>query len=57
MVGLKDKGVGALYLGSAETPFSLKDDDNRLRGEVRASGIYLREDGSTGALQQVDLAV
>jgi hypothetical protein len=57
MVGLKDKGVGALYLGSAETPFSLKDDDNRLRGEVRASGIYLREDGSTGTLQQVDLAV
>jgi hypothetical protein len=57
LVGLKDKGVGALYLGSTETPFSLKDDDNRLRGEVRASGIYLREDGSAGTLQQVDLAV
>lgn len=57
LVSLKDKGVGALYLGSIETPFSLKDDDNRLRGEVRASGIYLREDGGAGTLQQVDLAV
>lgn len=54
---LKACGVGALYLGAAETPFALKDEGNRLRGEVRASGIYLREDGRAGTLQQVDLAV
>lgn len=57
LLGLKEKGVGAIYLGSTETPFSLKDDDNRSRGEVRASGVYLREDGGAGTLQQVDLAV
>jgi len=57
LVSLKDKGVGALYLGSAATPFALKDEDNRLRGQVRASGIYLREDGGAGTLQQIDLAV
>lgn len=54
---LRDKGVGALYLGSAETPFSLTDSDNRPLAQIRASGIYLCEDGSVGTLQQVDLAV
>lgn len=54
---LKERGVGALYLGSAETPFALKDEDNRLRGQVRASGVYLSENGAAGTLQQVDLAV
>jgi hypothetical protein len=57
LTGLREHGVGALYLGSSETPFSLKDDDNRLLGQVRASGIYLNEDGSAGTLQQIDLAV
>ncbi|MFT3848607.1 MAG: hypothetical protein QM739_07950 [Propionivibrio sp.] len=50
-------GVGALYLDSAATPFSLTDSENRLLAEIRASGIYLREDGGVGTLQQVDLAV
>ena len=57
LTGLREHGVGALYLGSSETPFSLKDGDNRLLGLVRASGIYLNENGSAGTLQQIDLAV
>jgi hypothetical protein len=54
---LGDRGVGALYLGAASTPFSLTDGENRLLGQIRASGIYLNEDGSAGSLQQIDLAV
>ena len=54
---LRDKGVGALYLGSTETPFSITNSDNRVLAQIRASGIYLREDGAAGSLQQVDLAV
>ena len=54
---IKDAGVGALYLGSAATPFSLKDGEKGLQGQIRASGIYLAEDGSAGSLQQVDVAV
>jgi hypothetical protein len=54
---LRDKGVGALYLGSVDTPFSLTDNENRLLAQIRASGVYLREDGRAGSLQQVDLAV
>ena len=54
---LRERGVGALYLGSSETPFALKDSDNALLGQVRASGLYLNENGSAGSLQQIDLAV
>lgn len=54
---LQESGVGALYLGSTATPFLLKDDENRLRGQVRSSGVYLHEDGRAGSLQQIDLAV
>lgn len=57
LVSLSERGVGALYLGSIATPFSLKDGDNRLLGQICASGIYLNEDGSAGSLQQIDLAV
>lgn len=54
---LRDKGIGALYLGSTETPFSLTDNENRMLAQIRASGIYLQEDGRAGSLQQIDLAV
>jgi hypothetical protein len=52
---LADSGVGALYLGRTDTPFSLKDDTNSLLGVIRSSGLYLNEDGSSGTLQQVDV--
>lgn len=54
---LAEMNVGALYLGSAETPFALTDWDNARLGYVRASGVYLREDGNVGTMQQIDLAV
>ena len=54
---LRERGVGALYLESVATPFSLTDSENRLLAQIRASGVYLREDGGVGTLQQVDLAV
>lgn len=53
---LDEKGVGAIWLGSTDSRFALKDDANRLLGEIRATGIYLAEDGRAGTVQQVDLA-
>jgi hypothetical protein len=53
----KKAGVGALFLGEVSTPFALKDEGNRLQGQIRSSGIYLAEDGKVGTLQQVDVAV
>lgn len=54
---LAERGVGALWLGSVDSPFALKDSANRLLGEIRASGLWLGEDGRVGYLQQVDLAL
>lgn len=54
---LREKGIGAIYLGSTQTPFALTDADNEKHGYIRASGVYLREDGGVGSVQQVDLAV
>ncbi|ENO87431.1 hypothetical protein [Thauera linaloolentis] len=54
---LAEAGVGAFYLGRADTQFSLKDAANETLGMMRASSIYLREDGSVGTVSQVDLAV
>jgi hypothetical protein len=54
---LKQAGVGAIYLGSQQTPFSLKNADNALLGQVKSSGVFLAENGSAGTVQQVDLAV
>ncbi|MDX9884634.1 hypothetical protein [Thauera sp.] len=54
---LNEAGVGAFYLGRVDTPFSLKDAANDTLGLMRASGIYLREDGGVGTVSQVDLRV
>lgn len=54
---LGEAGVGALYLGRVATPFSLKDAANDTQGLMRASSIYLREDGGVGTVSQVDLRV
>lgn len=51
------RNIGAIYLGSTATPFALKDQDNALQGQIRASGIYLTEAGSSGTVQQLDLMV
>ena len=53
----KAHGVGAIYLGRAETPFDLKDGANQELGVVRSSGIYLAENGGAGSVQQIDLMV
>lgn len=57
LLGLLKLGVGALYLGNTDTQFALKDSHNALQGAIRSSGIYLREDGGMGTLQQIDIAV
>jgi len=55
LVALGQQGVGAIYLGRVSTPFAIKDTDNTLQGQVRASGIFVNENGTVGTIQQVDL--
>jgi hypothetical protein len=54
---LMQSGVGAIYLGNASTEFSLMDRGRQLQGQVRSTGVFLKEDGTPGVLQQIDLAV
>ncbi len=55
LFALGEKGIGALYLGSAATRFSLTDAENSLLGQVQSTGLFVRENGSVGTIQQVDL--
>jgi hypothetical protein len=49
-------GVGALYVGAnVGTQFDLQSGSGESLGQVVASSVYLSENGSPGALQQVDL--
>jgi hypothetical protein len=54
---LQQANVGALSLGRVDTPFDLKDSSNALQGQIRATGIFLQEDGKAGTMQQIDLTV
>ena len=54
---LQEAGVGALYTPSASTPFELRGSQQQSLGTVRASSVYMREDGSAGTVQHVDLSV
>jgi hypothetical protein len=53
---LSSTGVGAIYLGRNSTQFDIRTStDNSLLGQVRSTGIYLRENGTPGTIQQLDL--
>lgn len=54
---LKDKDIGAIYLGSGATPFDIKGEGNQHNGTVRNSGVYFTENGAVGTLQQIDMVV
>ena len=58
LVGLGAAGVGAIYLGSADTEFSLNSkSDNSTNAVIRKSGIFLYENGNVGTIQHVDVAM
>lgn len=57
LLALGQTGVGAIYLGNADTAFSYKDTANQLQGQLQRSGVFLHEDGRAGTVQQIDLAV
>ena len=54
---LKEANVGAIALTYANTPFSLKDANNDLLGQIRSTGVFLKENGGVGTVQKIDIAV
>jgi len=57
LISLKDRGVGAVFLGSLEAPFDLKDETNQLEGRIARHGLFLEEDGTAGTVQELDVRV
>ncbi len=57
LLTLEELGVGAVQLTAQATPFALRTVDNHSLGAVRSSSVYLRENGSAGTVQQIDLSV
>lgn len=57
LAGLKELGIGALYLSNIATGFDFRDTaTNSLSGQLKGTGIYLGENGNVGTMQQIDLA-
>ncbi len=54
LTSLQAAGVGAIFTGAAATPFDLKD-GGAVVGSVAETGLFLREDGTAGTVQHVDL--
>lgn len=58
LIDLKKADVGAIYLGNANTEFSMKSGaEDKTDAIIRKTGIYLKESGGVGTVQHVDLAV
>ncbi|NLY74280.1 MAG: hypothetical protein GX075_03150 [Firmicutes bacterium] len=57
LFALGQKGVGAIYLGNVDARFSVSNRENQLVGQYQKAGIFLREDGTVGTMQQVDFVV
>ena len=57
LIALGRAGVGAIYIGKAASPFDMRDANNELAGRIKSTGFFLREDGSAGTVQQIDLVV
>ena len=57
LLGLGEVGIGAIFLGNTQTPFSIKSDSNELLGEMRKSGFVLFESGKAGVISHIDLSV
>lgn len=54
---LADKNVGAIFLGSISVQFEYKNAQNDSRGEAKRTGVFVKERGMAGTVQQVDLTV
>lgn len=58
LIDLKKADVGAIYLDSANSQFSLKDASNNLNAEIKKTGVYLKESsGAVGTISHVDLVL
>ena len=56
LVGLGEVGIGAIYLNSESSAFTYKTAQNQTLGEMKSSGIFLKENCEVGNISQIDFA-
>ena len=57
LIDLITAGVGAIFLGYEDTQFALNNAENETNAMIQKTGLFLFEDGDSGTVQQLDLAV
>jgi hypothetical protein len=57
LFALGEKGIGAIYLGNVSTNFALKNTSNQMDAQLQKTGIFLRENGTAGTVQHIDLTI
>ena len=57
LFAIGQKGIGAIYLGSVDTEFPYNNTNNDTMGLLRQTGIFLREDGTAGTIQHIDISL
>jgi hypothetical protein len=54
---LREKGIGAIFLGRVSSQFALRDTAQTLLGQLRSTGLFIKEEGGAGTVQQLDIVV
>ena len=57
LMDLKAADIGAIYLGSEDTEFTMNGNDGSRDGVIRSTGFFLRESSGAGTVQHVDMAI
>ena len=55
LISLKEANIGAIYTGSRNTEFSKYGQAGGLNSVIKSTGIFLKENGGVGTIQQVDM--
>jgi hypothetical protein len=56
LVALGEAGVGAIYLGYADSPYMLQSTyDGKVNGAIKQTGMFIKESGDVGTVQNVDM--
>lgn len=56
LLSLKEKGVGAIYLGNSNTDYTLRNSTGDINGAIRKVGIFLYENATIGTMVHLDIA-
>ncbi len=56
LVGLGKAGIGAIYLGSIQSDFMIKEAGYQDLAQVKKTGIYVLADGAVGSIQEMNFS-